>query len=168
MRPGEDTDWSRVEHLLLRAETLLHAAADTLERRREERQQERARIAGGLDDLQRPLAQLRLELISLVEQMAAEGSQGSSMSWQGRLQQQLPPLERVQIELERLLLHVADPPSSVDGEGIHPRLVHLEWQKLLEQRNHQVIELRGEVQRLEGILRAAGLSSAASQERGSR
>lgn len=32
MHPGDDSDWSRVEHLLLRAETLLHAAAETLER----------------------------------------------------------------------------------------------------------------------------------------
>lgn len=168
MQLGDDRDWSRVELLLLRADTLLNAAADTLDRRQEQRRRDRERIASGLDDLHGPLAQLRLDLIGLVEEMAAEGAQGDSLPWQGRLQEQLPRLERVLMELERLLVQVADPADPGDGDPVRPRLVHLDLAVLLEQRNQQLSELRAEVERLEGIVRAAGLSPAPpDQERGS-
>lgn len=166
---GHDPDWSLVEQLLLRAETLLHASADSLDRRREEREQQQERIARGLDDLRRPLTQLRRDVIDLVEAMADEAASGHSLPWQARLQEQLPQLERALIELDRLLVEVADPPDPVNEEGIRPRLAHLEFQEMLEQRNQQVIELRAEVQRLEAIVQAAGLSlsAGASQESGS-
>lgn len=167
MSLADEHDWSRAEHLMLRAETLLHACATSLERRREERGRERERIAHGLDDVRRPLMRLRLEVIGLVEAMAAEAAQGESPPWQARLQEQLPPLERALIDLERLLVLVADPSDAENGSGMRPRLEHLEFEQLLEQRHQQVIELRDEVQRLEGIVRAAGLSSGASQESGS-
>lgn len=102
---------------------------------REERRRERERIAGGLDELHAPLAQLRLELISLVEEMAAEAAQAGALSWQGRLQGQLPAHERVLIELEGLLVRSADHPDAVDGEGRHPSLVRLELEEILGRRN---------------------------------
>ncbi len=167
MAPGDDPDWSRVEHLLLRAETLLHASTNSLERVNQQRRQERERIASGLDDVRRPLAQIRLDIINLVEGMAAEAAQGGSITWQGRLQEQLPPLEDALNNLERLLVQHADPTDPEAGAGIRPRLEHLEFEQLLEQRHQQVIKLSAEVQRLEGIVRAAGLSPDGSQESGS-
>lgn len=167
MAPADDPDWSRVEHLLLRAETLLHASATSLERVNQKRRQEREWIASGLNDVRRPLAQIRLDMINLVEGMAAEAAQGGSMLWQGRLQEQLPPLENALINLERLLVQHAAPTDPGAGEGIRSRLEHLEFEQLLEQRHKQVIKLRAEVQRLEEIVRAAGLSPDGTQESGS-
>lgn len=164
---GEDGDWSRVEPLLLRAETLLQTAADSLDRQREQTQRERERIAGALDDLHGSLAGLRLELISLVEEMAADAPQAGSLRWQGRLQGQLPGLERLLIELERLLVRHTDHSDPAEGEGLRHRLVRLELEEMLERRHQQVIELHAEVERLEGIVQAAGLAADAAQERGS-
>jgi hypothetical protein len=170
MSSPDDGDWSQVEQLLLRAETLLHAAADSLDQQRDRGRRERERIAGGLEGLRGPLTRLRLELIGLVEEMAGEASQPGASMWQGRLQGQLPSLEHALIALDRLLVDAAEPvdaADAVDGDGPRPRLVHLELEEILEQRNRQLIDLRAQVERLDGIVRAAGLSPDAFQESGS-
>jgi len=113
-----------VEHLLLRAETLLHASADALDRQRRERRRERERIVRGLQDLQDPLLEMRQDWIQLVEAMAAASAPGLSPLVQARLEAQLPRLERVLIALERVLSHCGDPPLPVAEAGRGRRSAH--------------------------------------------
>jgi hypothetical protein len=97
----EDHLWSRTDHLLLRAESLLHASAGELDSCRDRRQRERQRTREGLEALRLKLAASREELLSLIEAMAVDPVDDRSLKWQTRLQGQLALLEHALVELDQ-------------------------------------------------------------------
>ncbi|MCT4363578.1 MAG: hypothetical protein N3Z29_01570 [Synechococcaceae cyanobacterium MAG-AL1] len=101
MAQAEDPLWSQTDHLLLRAESLLHTCAAELDQCREQRRLDREHTKHSLEALGLPLKTIHSELRSLLEAMATGPADQQSQPWHDHLQAQLAPMERVLIELER-------------------------------------------------------------------
>jgi hypothetical protein len=138
--------WTATEQQLLRAERLLAHGVDAVRQQQLLRRQDRDQIAFELQQLLLPLEGLSAALVAVIEEMAQHRQDNRLQRWQGRLQQQLDPLDE---ELQRLREQVVllDQPleheqSQASAAAQRERRKQQQLVELLGHRQKQVMALQ--------------------------